>query len=405
MSILFQINVTLNAGSIGRISEQIGKMALSKGWKSYIAYGRSGQKSESISIKIGSIVSILYHVIQTRLFDRHGLASVYSTKKLIKTIKIIKPDIIHLHNIHGYYINYPLLFSFLSKSKIPVVWTMHDCWALTGHCAFFDYIGCDKWKSLCFSCPQYKNYPTSLFFDKSTKNYKIKKKSFNSVDNLTIVPVSYWLGDIVKQSFLKTHSVNVIQNGIDTEVFKPRSDIDIIKNKLKLEGGKIILGVAGVWEERKGLKYFVKLRALFPKNISIILIGLNNDQIKKLPHNIIGINRTENVNELAQFYSLADVFVNPTLEDTFPTTNLESLACGTPVVTFATGGSVESISDSVGLIAQKGDINDLFMKVNEVLDNGKKKYSENCRVKACLSYNRDKQFLNYLSLYEKLLKI
>lgn len=401
---LFQINVASNVGSTGRITEQIGKMAISNGWESYIAYGRSHQKSESIQIKIGSPFSVFFHGFQTRLLDRHGLGSVRSTKRLIKRIEQIKPDIIHLQNIHGYYLNYPLLFTFLSESNIPVVWTMHDCWALTGHCAYFDFIGCDKWKTRCFSCPQSKAYPSSLFLDRSKQNYELKKSFFNSVDNLTIVPVSYWLGDIVKQSFLKEHPIHVIQNGIDTDVFKPRFDFDDLRTKYQINGEKTILGVAGVWSERKGLRDFIKLRALFPENISIVLIGLSSRQIKDLPDNIIGVARTANVDELAQFYSLADVFVNPTYEDTFPTTNLEAMACGTPVVTYATGGSVESVSADVGLVADQGDINDLFEKVKMVLSNGKEFYSKHCSEKACLKYNRDKQFLNYLSLYKKLIK-
>ncbi len=404
MPILFQINVTSNVGSTGRITEQIGKMAISNGWKSYVAYGRSYQKSESVTIKIGSNLSAFLHGIQTRLFDRHGLGSVRSTKRLIKQIEQIKPDIIHLQNIHGYYLNYPLLFAFLSKSQIPVVWTMHDCWALTGHCSHFDFIGCDKWKTCCFSCPQSKAYPSSLFLDRSKKNYGLKKSFFNSVDKLTIVPVSYWLGDIVQQSFLKGYPIHVIQNGIDTDVFKPRFDLDIVRKKFQINGIKTIIGVAGVWSERKGLRDFIKLRALFSEDISIVLIGLSNNQIKDLPDNLIGIERTANVDELAQFYSLADVFVNPTYEDTFPTTNLEAMACGTPVVTYATGGSVESVSADVGLVANQGDINDLFEKVKMVLSNGKEFYSRHCREKACLKYNRDRQFLNYLSLYKKLIK-
>ena len=219
MKTLLQINTTGNFGSTGRIAEELGNYVRSKGWKSYIAFARNPAKSESGLIKIGSKFDILWHVLMTRLFDKHGFFSILSTKKLIKKIRKIEPDIIHLHNIHGYFINVELLFHFLSNAKIPVVWTLHDCWSFTGHCTHFSYIGCDKWKTQCFECPQQKEYPASIFLDRSHKNYIDKRKIFNSVDNLQIITVSNWLENTLRQSFLKNHKFFTINNGFDLSVF------------------------------------------------------------------------------------------------------------------------------------------------------------------------------------------
>ena len=273
------------------------------------------------------------------MFGKTGFASKHATKKLLKFLDKINPDIVHLHNIHGYYLNIELLFNYLKEKQIRVIWTLHDCWSFTGQCAFFDYVGCDKWQTECKNCPMLSEYPKS-FVDSSKWNYQKKKELFTGL-NITLVTPSKWLASLVKNSYLKVYDVKVINNGIDLNVFKPTPSN--FREKYCLKDKKMILGVAGVWDRRKGLNDFIELSKLLDDNYVIVLVGLNDKQLDLLPHNIIGIKRTENQQELAGLYTTADVFFNPTYEDNYPTVNLESLACGTPVITYDTGGSPEFV--------------------------------------------------------------
>lgn len=397
MPTLLQINVTANWGSTGKIAEDIGKIAKGEGWESWIAYGRGNPKSESNLIRIGNDFDMRLHGIQSRLFDNHGLASKTVTRKFISQIKEISPDVIHLHNIHGYYLNYPILFNFLKSWGGPVVWTFHDCWPFTGHCAYYDYSNCSKWKTECRNCPQLKNYPTSVLKDRSRRNYYDKKKAFSGCKNLTLVPVSDWLNGELSKSFLANYPSITIHNGIDTDVFHPMEKESINSNY------KIVLGVASVWDKRKGLDEFIKLREKLPDNYLIILVGLSIDQISSLPNGITGIRRTENVEQLVSLYSSADVFVNPTLEDNFPTTNLEALACGTPVVTYNTGGSPEAIDEKTGFVVRYQDVDTLADKIKIICDETPFTFA-NCRQRALNLYNKSIVFKDYLNLYNSILK-
>ena len=400
---ILQINSVVNTGSTGRIAEGIGQAAMSVGWESYIAYGRNERPSTSKTLRIGSSWDLKLHGIQTRLFDNHGLASDRATNKFINDIELIKPNIIHLHNIHGYYLNYNILFEYLNKTNIPIVWTLHDCWPITGHCTYFTYVGCEKWKTECYKCPQKKEYPASWIFDRSRKNYILKKSLFKNIPNLTLIPVSDWLSGLIKISFLKDKPTKVIHNGIDTNVFRPTSGISF-RMKHKLQDKFIILGIANIWEPRKGLKDFFDLSILLNDQFQIVLVGLNSRQIKQLPNNIIGIKRTESVNELVELYQDSDVFVNPTYEDNFPTTNLESLACGTPVITYKTGGSPEAIDDSTGIIVEQGNIIKLVDAINEIKSKGKMYYSDACVERAHRLYRKEDRYKEYIDLYESLIK-
>lgn len=399
---LLQINSVVNSGSTGRIAEEIGQTAIAAGWESYIAYGRHARTSQSKLIKIGSDWDIRMHGLQTRLFDRHGLASTAATREFVEQIKKIKPDIIHLHNIHGYYINIEILFRYLKDANIPVVWTFHDCWPMTGHCAHFTFVGCDKWKTQCFSCPQKKDYPGSFFLDRSKKNYTKKRKLFTSVNDITIVPVSNWLGEIVNQSYLRDYPIRVINNGIDVNVFSPQSR-DGIRLKYGLADKFVMLGVATAWGRKKGLYDFIEQSKILKDDEKIVLVGLNENQIKILPENVIGISRTESVQQLAEFYSAADVFLNPTLEDSFPTTNLEALACGTPVVTYRTGGSPEALTPKTGFVVEQGDLASIRKAINTVKSKGKAFYSAACRERATKMFNKNDRYAEYLQLYEQML--
>lgn len=400
---VLQINVTANSGSTGKIAEQIGRLVMAEGWQSMIAYGRYANPSESDLIRIGTKFDIIEHGIESRLLDNHGLASRRATKALIKQIKEINPDIIHLHNIHGYYINYQLLFEYLNKLDTPIVWTLHDCWPFTGHCAYFDFAKCAKWKTECYSpCPCKKNYPTTLIADRSKKNWKTKHQCFTSIREMVIVPVSNWLGALTRQSFLSQYHIRVIHNGIDLNVFHPTEDITEIKKRYGITGKHTILGVANVWNGRKGFADFIRLRKTLPQEYSIVLVGVSKKQQASLPTGIIGIERTQDQKELAQVYSATDVFVNPTYEDNYPTTNLEAMACGTPVITYKTGGSPESLSKDTGLVVEQGDINGLVNAIHEVCENGKAYYTEKCHTWAEEHFDMHQCFEAYIKLYKEI---
>ena len=402
---LLQINVTANSGSTGRITEDIGLLAMSNGWESYIAYGRTNNNSKNKVIRIGNDFDIKLHGLLTRIFDNHslGFSSKWATKEFIKEIEKIKPDIIHLHNIHGYYFNSKVLFEYLSKLDIPIVWTFHDCWSFTGHCAHFDYIGCEKWKTGCYSCPLKKTYPASYVFDRSKINYKEKKKLFNSVENLTIVPVSNWLGDLVKESFLSSNAIKVIHNGIDINTFKPSTNIQEIREKFGLKDEFIVLGLSSVWNKSKGLDDFINLSTKLDSKVKLILVGLSQQQIDDLPNNIFGISRTENINQLVDIYSMADLFLNLSYQETFGLTTAEALSCGTPALVYNATACPEVVSDDTGFIVEKGDLDSVIKVINEVREKGKEFYSEKCRERAVSCFNKDDRFMDYIDLYRSLL--
>lgn len=396
MQTILQINVDANVGSTGKIAEQIGLLAEANGYESYMAYGRDNSNSKLKTIRIGNDFDVMRHGLETRLFDRHGLASRSATKRFVGQIKDLNPDIIHLHNIHGYYLNYPILFKYLNERGGPVVWTLHDCWPFTGHCAYFMMNGCEKWKSQCHDCPSLRQYPSSVMMDGSRRNYNLKKDYFSSiVSQLTLVPVSNYVANYIPDSILRNADLKVIHNGIDLNVFKLGWE----------EKKRIVLGVANVWNERKGLDDFFCLRKLLPPDLRIILVGLSENQIRKLPNGIEGISCTTNQHELASIYSDAMVLYNPTYEDNYPTVNLEAIACGTPVITYRTGGSPESISDETGLVFGQGDVHGVA-KAIEAIDNGFMKFNpEVLREVAKVRFNKDDCFRSYLNLYDQLLAI
>ena len=341
---ILQINSVCGIRSTGRICTDIADILAQNGHDCKIAYGRETvpEKYKKYAVRIGSDLSVKIDALKSRIFDNAGFNSKSATKKFIKWVEEYDPDVIHLHNIHGYYINVEILFDYLKRSNKPVIWTLHDCWSFTGHCSHFDFAGCDKWKNLsCSNCPEKKSYPASLFCDNSSKNIVKKKKCFTGLNNFTIVTPSNWLADQVKLSYLKDYPIKVIYNGIDLNVFKPTpSDF---RKKYGLEDKKIILGVASTWTERKGYNDFLKLSEILDDSFKIVLVGVSPKQLKTLPANILGITRTENVKQLAEIYTAADVFLNLTYEDTYPTVNLEAQACGSPVITYNTGGSAESV--------------------------------------------------------------
>ena len=396
---VLQINSVCGYGSTGRIAVDLYRTIIKQGYSGKIAYGRGTAPEEVDSLKIGNSMQVYLNVVKNRILDNEGFSSKFATQELIKQIEQYNPDIIHLHNIHGYYLNIEILFEYLTKSNIPVVWTLHDCWTLTGHCAYFDYVECGRWKTNCCSCPQKGEYPKSVALDKSEKNHIKKKEIFSKHKNITFVTPSEWLADVLKKSYMKEFPVEVINNGIDLEVFSPTESN--LREEYNLKDKFVILGVASIWDRRKGLEYFAKLSEGLDKSFKIILIGVSEKQKRQLPNGVIGIERTNNIRELAKFYSMADVFVNPTLEDNFPTTNIEALACGTPVVTYNTGGSPEIADKTCGMVIEKKDYNKLIETIRSLRENN---FSmEDCRARSQL-YNRDIKYLEYIKLYEKIKK-
>lgn len=397
---ILQINVVANSGSTGHIAEGIAEVMIDKGWTCYTAYGRWANPSKTILYKIDKKHEIYIHYCESRLLGRNGLASKNATKRLIHIIRKINPDLIQLHNIHGYYINYPILFQYLRTLNIPIVWTLHDCWAFTGHCVHYTAVNCRKWMTLCSHCTNLNTYPFSLI-DRSKKNYETKKKYFTSLHNLTIVTVSQWLENEVKHSFLSEFPVRVIQNGIDTDVFRPiNSDI---KSRYKIENKFLILGVATQWDERKGLNDFFKLAELLSHDEVIILVGLNKRQMHQLPSNIIGIPKTENVLELVHLYAGADIFVNCSVEETFGLTTIESMACGTPVIVYNSTACPEIVTEKTGFVIQPHNISAINNVVQFIKKTGKNRYIEPCSSYVKANFNKKDKFSEYAKLYDKLL--
>ena len=397
MGKLLQINPVVRENtSTGKIMRGIGDLAINSGWESYIAYSRARDgiiPHSSKLVPVGDVFDLFAHAVATRLFDAHGLASKRGTKELIGKIKEIKPDVVHIHNLHGYFLNYSMLCDFLGGSGIPVVWTVHDCWLFTGHCYHYSSAGCDRWKTGCHSCPLKTSFPASWLLDRSSRNYELKKKTFTGMKNLHLVTVSEWMRNEIRQSFLTGVPCKVIHNGIDLDVFKPSGASD----------RKYVLAVASIWLENKGFSDLIRLSKSLPEDVSLVMVGrMDAEQEKALPGNIIHIPRTEDSQELAKLYSGAIAFINPTWQDNYPTVNLEAIACGTPVITYRTGGSPESVTDKTGFIVEQGDIDGIAKIINDIIGNNSYLYSSNCREYALAHFDKEKCFREYIDLYESL---
>lgn len=363
------INVTCGVGSHGRICQEIADAYEKEGHTVKIAYGRKNKEvpgtCEKYAVRIGKDKDIYWHAIYSMLLDRHGFASKKATMDFLKWVDEYDPDLVWLHNIHGYYINVDKLFMWIKKHpQKKILWTLHDCWAFTGHCGHYMVSNCKKWMTGCYDCPERSQYPKSLLIDNSKKNYTKKRSLFTGIKELEIIVPSKWLSEQVKHSFLKDYKVTVVNNKIDRTVFVPTKSH--YRNKLAVGSKFIILGVANRWTERKGLKDFELIANKINGDCVIILVGINQKQTKKLPNNIIGIERTESCKELAKLYSMANVFVNPTYEENYPTVNLEAELCGTPVITYDAGGSRETIHRKDSRVVSVGDIGAIVEIINKM---------------------------------------
>ena len=392
--IIAQINATCGAGSTGKICISVSELLSENGVENYIFYS-SGSSDYPLGIKYANEIAIKMQTLVSRISGNYGFEARSITERLIKELERISPNIIHIHNIHSHSCNLEILFNYIRKNNIKTYWTFHDCWAFTAYCPYFDIFECDKWKTGCKKCPQIKQY--SWFFDRSEYLYN-KKKSVIKGTDLTIITPSQWLAGLVKESFFKDYPVKVINNGIDLNVFKP-TDSDFRK-KHNCENKYILLGIAFGWGKRKGLDVFCELaKRLDNKRYQIVLVGTNDDVDKLLPKNIISIHRTQNQQELAEIYTAADLFVNPTREENYPTVNMEAIACGTPVVTFNTGGSPEMLDSTCGTVVKKNDIDGIYNEIKRVCET--QPYSKDDCLKRAESFDKNLRFTEYLNLLVK----
>lgn len=398
MKVLY-VNAVCGTGSTGNIIADLIELLRSEGDRGCVCFGighpRRVRGDEAV--KFNHKVDYYLHNALSRLTDHTGRYSKCQTRRLLREMEKFDPDIIHLHNLHGYYVNYEMLFRWLSRRNKPVVWTLHDCWAMTGHCTHFVGADCEQWKAGCEKCALLREYPICYTRGDVAGNYRRKKAAFTSVENMTIVTPSQWLADLAKESFLGKYPVQVIPNGVDTTVFRPReSDF---RRDYGLEDKKIVLGVANVWSEKKGLGDFYWLAERLPAQYQVVLVGLTPQQLEKLPENILGITRTANPLQLAQIYSAADVFVNPTYEDTFPTVNLEAQACGTPVVSYDVCGCPETVIKGCGTVVPTGDPRALMEQIRHVVENPHRSGEQS----VCTDrLKKENSYRKYIQLYQRL---
>lgn len=400
MTTILQIDVALNVGSTGRIVHEIGEAILNEGWSSHAAFGRYQAPSSSPAHKIGTKIDQAGHLLVTRMFDQHGKGSLRATKKLRALLAQLKPAVVHLHQVHGYYLHLRELMQILQDYGKPVVWTFHDAWQLTGHCCYFDRFDCQKWQTTCGSCPMTRYYPQSWGVDNSTNNHEEKKTYIGGLKELTIVPVSYWLGDMVKQSYLAQKPIVVIQNGVDLEHFYPEYETNGVSDT----NGKVnYLGVAGIWADHKGLADFVKMSELLRADEQLVLIGLTEEQRKGLPQNIVALPAQGSMAALRKWYNKATVFLNPSKSESFGLVTAEALACGTPAVVYSTTACPELVDESTGRVVAKGDVAGMLAAARELAQRDVATTKIACRNRAVRHFDKRKQTEKYIQLYKKLI--
>lgn len=400
---VFQLNTFCGVKSTGRIALEIAKLVERDGGECRIGYGVPGiaKGAERFAYRIGTPAERKIHAAMRKLLDAEGYGSYLATRRLIRELERFQPELIHLHNLHGCYLHLPSLFRYLKRIDVPVVWTLHDCWPFTGHCAYFDFAGCEKWKDGCHDCPQQRSYPTCVGLDGSRRNFRMKKAAFGALSNLTFVAPCEWMKEPLGDSFLSRFPVQVIPNGVNLDDFQPTQSQ--LRARYGLEKKKVVLSVASEWDERKGLRYLIEAAKRLDGNYHFVVIGLAPEQLQGLPENMLGLEHTESVEELAGWYTLADCFANPTLEDNMPMVNLEALACGTPVAVFQTGGCPEAVDNTCGIVVPKGDTAALCEAI-AALAARKSEIAVSCRRRAERLFDCRSAFQAYVELYKELCK-
>ncbi len=389
---IVQINATCGIGSTGKICVGISSMLNEKDIENYIIYS-SLSDGNPVGISCSDGKYIKFQSLKSRLLGNYGFNSVSATQKMITEIERIRPDVVHLHNIHGHDCNLEMLFSYFKSKQTRLVWTFHDCWAFTGYCTHFTVVGCDKWRSGCKECVQSRSY--SWLFDKSEELYGKKKKLFENL-NMTIVTPSVWLGRMVKDSFLKEYPLKVINNGIDLDIFRLRDSG--FRKKYGLEDKKVILAVSFGWSNAKGLDVLIGLSHRLPEDYRLVIVGTDADTDRLLTDKVISIHRTQNQQELAEIYSAADLFVNPTREENYPTVNMEALACGTPVLTFRTGGSPEMLDEGCGSVVDCDDVDSFEKEIIRICT--EKPYTRDACINKSKEFDKNERYKEYVRLYE-----
>lgn len=397
---VFQLNTYCGIKSTGRIALDIARLVEADGGECRIGYGVPGiaPEAQPYACRVGAPWERKLHGAMRKLLDAEGYGSVLGTTGLIRDMERFDPDIIHLHNLHGCYLNLPMLFHALQQMHKPVLWTLHDCWPFTGHCAYFDACGCERWLEECHDCPQQRAYPVCIGLDGSRRNYRMKKRIFTQLDRLTFAAPCEWMAGRLRASFLGRYPVRVILNGVNREIFQPTPGD--LRSRYGLERMRVVLSVASEWDERKGLRYLTQAAREMGENYRFVVIGLEQTQIDSLPQGMLGLTRTRDTAELAAWYTAADCLANPTLEDNMPMVNLEALACGTPVAVFRTGGCPEALDESCGCVVEKGDVTALCGAIAR-LCNTKPSLNAACLHRAAL-FDAQDTFRAYLSLYKEL---
>lgn len=393
---LVQINSVCGFGSTGGIVRDISEVLSTRGIENWVLYG-VGQSDYSRGIKFGGDLNLRSHQIKTRLLGKHGFYSKVATRNLVNILDLMDPDVVHLHNLHGHYLNVEILFDYLKRRGKRVIWTLHDCWSFTGHCAHFDYVGCEKWKTACHTCPQLREYPGSLVFDRSKSSYKDKSRIFRGIEDMTLVTPSRWLEGLVEESFLRDYPVETIYNGVDMETFSYRkSDA---RERYGIGDRTMILAVANFWTERKGYSSYLELARHLADDEVLVLVGKTTFVGEELPPNMIQLSRTETVEELVELYSTADLFLNLTLEEVFGLVNIEALACQTPVITFDTGGSPETVDADTGRVVERGDIEGILKMVRDLKSSKISLDGDTCRRRVEDNFSRQTMIERYMDLY------
>lgn len=400
MKKLLQINPVIKENtSTGKIMRTLGELAQAAGWESYVAYSRARDgvpPHSSRLVPVGNKADLLLHWVATRLFDAHGLASRLATRRFVTRLRELNPDVIHIHNIHGYFLNYKILSRALAQMGKPVVWTVHDCWLYTGHCYHYASAGCERWKTGCHHCPQKKAFPASWLLDRSRRNWEDKKKAFCSIPGLTLVTVSRWMKGEIARSFLGGVRCEVIHNGIDLDTFRPSPSAETA-----LAYGTYYLAVASIWLPEKGLQDLEKLSSVLDADERLVVVG-KRPSGHRFPRNVVCLERTADAAALAALYTEAVALVNPTWQDNYPTVNMEAIACGTPVVSYRTGGSPESITPQTGRVVEQGGVEGLAEALHAIRRQGKEHFSEACRSYALAHFRAKDRFNDYIQLYESL---
>ena len=393
---VLQINAVYGFKSTGVIVKDIGNTLAHNGDVAYFAYQTTNESVEN-GYLVGNKPDWKLHAVHSRVFGKQAYASKCATRRLLKWVDEIKPDVVHFHNLHSNYINLNLLCDHLAKKNIPTVITMHDCWYFTGKCSHYAAVKCGKWQEECGSCPLSKTEQPSLFFDSTSKVLKDRTEHLRKLPGLTLVGCSQWIANEAKKSKLGTADICVVYNGVDTEIFKPHeSDI---RNELGLEGKFVILGMADKWFAPQNREIVEKIIAAQDENSKIVIVGCRKEQMAYFSkfENVVPMGYVSDRHRLADVYASSDVFVNLTRADTLPTVNMESICCGTPVITFDCCGSPELVDEECGFVVREGD----YIGLLEAIENIKSKPLCFDLYKQHQKFDKNQCYKKYLDIYKR----